>query len=314
MMLMLAAVGLVLVTVFALSARMWWAFDLFSHFRLQYAIAALLLGIAALALRNYPAAALLAAVALVHAWAIKDLWLGGTASAASGGVPLRVVSTNALADNPMPGEVLEFVRASDADLVVLVDAKGKRWRHVLSEIGTLYEHRAPQSWREGAPVLLFSRFPILAEKVVRPPGGRRPYLMAEVRVAKQPLMIVGVHPSSPSPSRPGHSHRRNRELNHVADVVEGSKRPVIVAGDFNTTAWSPHFEDLVAAGGLRSAAEGQGYVATWPRWFWPAQIPIDHVLFKGPLAATTLRRGPAVGSDHYPLIADLRLLLPGPPA
>ena len=39
-----------------------------------------------------------------------------------------------------------------------------------------------------------------------------------------------------------------------------------------------------------------------------AQIPIDHVLIKGPLAVTALQRGPKVGSDHYPIIADLRLL------
>ena len=84
---------------------------------------------------------------------------------------------------------------------------------------------------------------------------------------------------------------------------------MIVAGDFNTTPWSPYFRDLVAAAGLRNAAEGHGYVGTWPAWFWPALIPIDHVLLKGPLVATSVRRGPAIGSDHFPIIADVRLLL-----
>jgi endonuclease/exonuclease/phosphatase (EEP) superfamily protein YafD len=31
-------------------------------------------------------------------------------------------------------------------------------------------------------------------------------------------------------------------------------------------------------------------------------------VLKGPLAVTTMRRGPDIGSDHYPLIANLRLL------
>ena len=84
--LMLAAAGLVLATVFALAARLWWAFDLFSHFRLQYAVAALILLVAALALRDHRIAVVLAVVALVHGWAIKDLWLGGTASAAQCGM------------------------------------------------------------------------------------------------------------------------------------------------------------------------------------------------------------------------------------
>jgi len=304
---MLVAAGLVLATGFALGARLWWAFDLFSHFRPQYVVAALILLVAALAMRNWPAATVLAMVALVHGWAIKDLWLGGTASAATGGANLRLVSANVWAVNPTPEAALQLVRAADPDVVVLVDARRRRWRPVLSELGTLYPYRAPSGWHAGAPVILLSRHPIVAEEVVQPPRGRRPYLMAELAVGGQPLVVVGVHPSSPSPTEPGHSRRRNRELDHIAAVVSGTDRPVIVAGDFNTTPWSPHFQDLVAAGGLRNAAAGHGYLATWPTWFWPALIPIDHVLLKGQLAATTVRRGPPIGSDHYPLIADLRL-------
>jgi endonuclease/exonuclease/phosphatase (EEP) superfamily protein YafD len=307
--LMLAAAGLVLATLFALAARLWWAFDLFSHFRLQYALAALILLVAALALRNYRTAVVLALLALVHGWAIKDLWLGGTASAALSGMNLRVVSANVWAINPTPDEVLAFIRASDADLVVLVDAKSRRWRQVLSELATLYPYRAPGSWRQRAsPVILLSRYPVISEEVVRPPRGRRPYLTARLAVGGQELVVVGVHPTSPSPTQAGDSRRRNRELDHIALAVRDTDRPVIVAGDFNTSPWSPHFQHLVAAGGLRNAAGGHGYIATWPTWFWPALIPIDHVLLKGPLAATTVQRGPAVGSDHFPLIADLRLL------
>jgi endonuclease/exonuclease/phosphatase (EEP) superfamily protein YafD len=306
--LMLAAAGLVLATVFALAARLWWASDLFSHFRLQYAVAALILLVAALALRDHRIAVVLAVVALVHGWAIKDLWLGGTASAAQGGMNLRVVSANVWAMNPTPDKALAFLRASDADLVVLVDARHRRWRQVLSELATLYPYRAPESSRERAPVVLLSRYPVVLEEVVRPPGGRRPYLMAKLAVGGNELVVVGVHPTSPSATRARDSRRRNRELDHIALAIGDTDRPVIVAGDFNTSPWSPHFQDLVAAGGLRNAAAGHGYVATWPTWFWPALIPIDHVLLKGPLAVAAVRRGPAVDSDHFPLIADLRLL------
>ena len=98
---MLTAAGLALATAGALSARLWWLFDLFSHFRLQYVIAASVLAVAALAVRVYPAAVVLAAVALVHSWAVKDLWLdGGTAAGVPAGVPLRVASANVLASNP----------------------------------------------------------------------------------------------------------------------------------------------------------------------------------------------------------------------
>jgi endonuclease/exonuclease/phosphatase (EEP) superfamily protein YafD len=130
-----ATAGLALVTAFALSARLWWAFDLFSHFRLQYALLAASLSLGALAFRAYPIAAVLAAIALVHAWAIKDLWLGGSAAAASEAEPLRVASANVLRSNPEPGKALDFVQTSDAHVVVLVEARasagGTCWRRLV---------------------------------------------------------------------------------------------------------------------------------------------------------------------------------------
>lgn len=304
--LILAAGGLVLVTVFALAARFWWAFDLFSHFRLQYLILAVLFCLLALALRAHVVAAVLVAVALVHGWAIKDLWLGGTPVPAAA-LPLRVASVNVLDSNPTPGKVAAFARASDADLLIVVDAQSARWRDTLAAIGGLYPHRAPATWANGAPVILFSRLPILQHEVIRPADGRRPYLLTEVAVGRQPVTVAGVHPTSPSPTEPDDSHARNGQLDQIGETVEDEPRPVIVAGDFNTSPWSPHFHDLLAETGLRHAAAGHGWIATWPSWFWPARVPIDHILIRGSVAAAAVKRGPFVGSDHYPVLAELRL-------
>ncbi len=304
-----ATAGLVLATLFALAARLWWVFDLFSHFRLQYVIVAASVGLLALATGAWPTAAVLAVVALVHGFAIRALWLG-VPPAVADGMPLRILTINVLADNRTPEAVFQFVRASDADLVVLVDAKRWRWRQVVADLGRPYPYQVPRSWPEAPPVFLFSRFPIVTEDVMREDGvrprGRQPYLAVELAVGGQTLVLAGVHSSMAASGAPG--YRRRRELVRIAEIVTRTDRPVIVAGDFNTTPWSPHLRDLVRTAGLRNAADGQGYVASWPRWLRPARIPIDHVLLKGPWVVTSLRRGPALGSDHYPIIADLRLL------
>jgi endonuclease/exonuclease/phosphatase (EEP) superfamily protein YafD len=302
----LAVAALALVTAAALAARLWWAFDLLSHFRLQYLAAAVALGALALALHAYPAALACALVALVHGWAVKDLWLGA-APVPPGGVPLRVATANVLNGNPTPEKVLDFVRGSGADLVVLVDARGERWRPVLAAVGDLYPYRVPDDWREGGQVLLFSREPVLADTVVQPGAAPRPYLVAKLATVTGAPLVVAVHPTSPSPTEAVETRERNFELGRIADAVGGVAGPVVVAGDFNTSPWSPRFRDLLAATGLRDAARGQGWVGTWPAWFRPALVPIDHVLVGGPVAVADLRRGPFVGSDHYPLVADLRL-------
>ncbi len=291
----------------ALLARLWWVFDLFSHFRLQYVVAAAVLCLVALVVRAWPAAVVLVVVAVVHGWAIRDLWLGGTDAGAAEGTALRLASANVLRSNPTPQAVVDWVRAADADLVMLVEAQTEDWREALAAIGELYPHRAPEGWSDGAPVVLFSRHPIVERRTVQPLPGRRPYLLAEVAVNGHSATVAGVHPASPSPRDGSDSRRRNLELDYIARSLQGADQPVLVAGDFNTTPWSPHFRDLLDAADLRLAAAGHGHIGTWPRSLWPARIPIDHILVKGPVAVADFTRGPAIGSDHFPIIADLVL-------
>lgn len=304
----LVAAGLVLVTLSTFAAKRSWIFDLLSHFRLQYVVAAALLFAVALAVRVYPAAIVFAAIAVLHGWTIKGLWLDESVAAAVDGRQLRVLSANVLRSNPAPDRVANFVHASNADIVVLVEADRARWRQTLVSIGERYPHRAPEGWRDGAPILLFSRYPIVHTALVEPPTRQRPYLIAEIEMGTRSLTVVGVHPAAPSLTNNGRdSRRRNRTLDHIASNIESVDTPVVVAGDFNTTPFSPHFAALIEAAGLRNAAAGHGWIGTWPQGFWPARIPIDHILIKGPLIATQFERGPAIGSDHFPVLAELRL-------
>ena len=308
-----AAAGLVLVTVFVLFARLWWVFDLFTHFRLQYFLAAVILAVVALAVRAYPMAAVLAAVALGHGLVIKSLWLGESVPEdGHEGLPLRVIAANVYDGNHTPDKVLDFVRRHEGDIVILIDAKRERWQTVLADIGALYPHRAPAAWREGTPIILFSRYPVLRHESIQLPGGERPYLEVDLAINERVVTVLGVHPTSPTLTDASDSWERNRSLNHIGRSIRDRERPLIVAGDFNITPFSPHFRDLIAANGLRNAAQGQGWIPTWPRAFWPVRVPIDHVLVRGPLAVQSLARGPSIGSDHFPIIADLKILKPDP--
>ena len=100
----LAAVGLVLVSLLARAARVWWPFDLLTHFRPQYAATAGVLTLVALATRARAAAAALAAVTVTQAWAILDM-RGAPPTSRAEGIPLRVATANVLDTNPTPRKV-----------------------------------------------------------------------------------------------------------------------------------------------------------------------------------------------------------------
>jgi endonuclease/exonuclease/phosphatase (EEP) superfamily protein YafD len=81
----------------------------------------------------------------------------------------------------------------------------------------------------------------------------------------------------------------------------------VVLGDLNITAFSPHFQSLLAQSGLRSAVPGMQWLPTWPTFLPIAGIQIDHALVSPGITVRGVERGPRVGSDHWPLVVDLAL-------
>jgi len=93
---------------------------------------------------------------------------------------------------------------------------------------------------------------------------------------------------------------------------------LIVAGDFNLTPWSFALRRL----DRRFALErGDRAIATWPAERTvgpvlvplPAVLPLDHVYAGKGWRTISIRRGPRLGSDHYPLVVDLALAEPAGP-
>ena len=90
----------------------------------------------------------------------------------------------------------------------------------------------------------------------------------------------------------------------MADI-EG---PKLLIGDLNISMWSHLYDDFETATGMTNTRRGFGAIPTWPQQLPFGRIPIDHCLVSTHFAVVDTRRGPAIGSDHLPLIVDLSLL------
>lgn len=281
-----------------------WALDLFSHFRVQYAL--LLLGVAvvgALRRRRWIAWPALG-VALIDLAAVAPLYLGGAAAArAAPSGDVRILVANVLTANRDFAALDALIRRYDPDVVGLLEVD-RAWLKALAPTFAGWPAPIVETRPDNFGVALFARAP-LRGRVVHHGRWDVPTVVARFETAGGPLTVVLAHPPPPVGAEMAAVH---------ATVLEalGDARPrwgprVVVMGDLNTTPWSARYRRFVEAAGLRSVREGFGVIPTWPTGLSVLAIPIDHVLVAGDLVPRRVERGPDIGSDHYPLLVDLAI-------
>lgn len=305
-------------TLLSCFGRFAWPLDLLSFARQHLFLAAIGLAAMAIALRCRRWALVAATAAVANGLMLLPTMGGGMAPAVAAmpSQALRVVTLNVLVDNHRSRQVVNFLRASGAD-VIAVQEVTTWWAGKLTALSDLYPYVAPAVDADDSAVLVLSRFPIVSvERLQPPPGSLLSDLDRPVRVViavrDLEVTIYAVHPPTPRSMQQWTARNSQVEwLGRVSRDLDG-KRPRIMLGDFNTPPWSFLFTDLLVAAQLRDAGGGgfrrptrQPLLAA-PRLAWLG-APVDHVLVSSEIGVAAFAVGPHVFSDHLPVIADLRL-------
>lgn len=303
----LALAGLLLASLLAQLGRFGWLPELATHFRIQYLAVALLLAVVFALLRRPVPALLAVALLLLQVWYTGDYLLPSASQRAQpAGEPVRLLSLNLYYRNHDHDAVRDYLRARDPDVLVLSELTPE-WVRELAAVTAGYPYWKSVDQRGPWGLGVFSRYP-LREAVALDlgvPGSVN--VRAILDLPGGALDLVAVHLSSPTSA--ARAAMRNRQLEALAKLlgpaaVSGAP-PRLLVGDMNLTPFSPYFATLLAQTGLRDARQPDGLLGSWPSWLPPMQVTIDHCLVDAALAATRVRRGPDVGSDHYPLEVTL---------
>lgn len=297
-------VGGLAATLFSLFASFHWVFDLFTHFRVQYVWVFLGCSLAFGWLRQFRWVVVATLGLGINLPACLPFFIaqGKPLDVRRSSSDLRLLSFNLLSSNPKETEVLAMLRESDADVVLLMEVN-HRWQQALAELKDRYPYQRIKSREDNFGIALFSRKPLDSVSVEMFSGV--PSIVASWHEQGQPVMLVGTHPVPPIGST--ESASRDSHMMGLAGYLAETTRPVIVAGDLNTTPFSAVYQDFIEQTTLRSSALGYGLSPTWGRPLWPLAIPIDHVLVSIDFEVLDFRVGGNHGSDHQVLIVDLRL-------
>ena len=221
-------------------------------------------------------------------------WEPRAAVAAVSGTTISVACANTYLYNEREVRPAAIAAALSGtpDIVVLAESIASVDRPLISLQTYPYQLWQPQlrrKWRDC--VVLLSRYPITSSTIHD--ADTQPFLQAELDVAGKPLHVIAVHVISPV-SR-AKLDERNAQLTNIGTLVASLNGPVLLLGDCNLTVASPAWRTLRERSGLRRAAQPEP--ATWPDFFGPFGITIDHIIGRD-LTLGTQTSFDIPGSDH----------------
>jgi endonuclease/exonuclease/phosphatase (EEP) superfamily protein YafD len=289
----------------------------------QFAGAAALLGAISIAIRRRIPAAL-AMIAL--GWDLVSVWPDIAPRAPSdAAVPvLTVMSFNLWYRNQDVRDVVDALAASGADVIGLVEVT-PRLKAGLAPLKQVYPYEIDCVGRSVAcETMMLSKYPLKNAEAGPIDGGFPHVAIAEVdKPGTAPVTVAVTHLSWPFVARlrpplaatvldkpdPVLSGTPDLEQSvqaaHLSAFLARQPGDLVLMGDFNAASWSPLLVSLRAATGL---AEHRRLRPSWPSWGWAVfRIPIDHVFARGKAHVIDTALGPAIGSDHLPLIAKIAI-------
>ncbi|NVO31087.1 endonuclease/exonuclease/phosphatase family protein [Hymenobacter lapidiphilus] len=316
----------VLVTLLsALTAQVWWLklldFPRFQLLLLHLAVLVLLAGLLLVGRRQAQAARrwvlglnlLGAAVQLYFLLpylplAPRSVPDATAAQAADTTARLRLLEANVLQKNNRADLLLAHVAEQCPDIVLVLETD-QTWVTALRPLRKEYPYFVELPRPNTYGMALYSRLPLLGARAYdfQEPGV--PTIITDVRLPNGRLVrLYAVHPSPPVPSEhPTSLSKPNMILLQVGRRVRQHPGPALVLGDFNDVSWSHTTRMFEASGELHNVRRGRGMFSTFNATSWTMRWPLDHLFVTKEFRLARLQRLPDIGSDHFPLLAEVVL-------
>lgn len=286
-----------------MAAPFGWPFELFAHFRAQYAALAALLAVILFLLDRRNMAMIATILVIFHALPAMQKTVADEPVEACRGPEVTVITANLQYSNLDTEAFRAWMAANPADLVVLQEVTSG-WYEALQAIEG-YPNRELLVREDPYGLGVLSRWPLDSVTWQDFAGDGLPSVSGSVAVDGQPLRFLGLH--THWPVLPDLARQRDHSLDRAAAFIRSGDGPAVALGDLNLTAYSPVFGRFLASAGLEDVMHGAHWRPTWMAGFWPLALRIDHVLVTPGVCVEHAEVGPAIGADHRPVIARLRL-------
>ncbi len=289
-------------------ARYFWFSDILRHFIHQYFIGALILGVFFTCRKSWLWSTIMSLTALFTAYeiiSVRSTPFPPTAFERT----ITIANYNKLYFAPNYDALLNWIKEESPDILIIqeADPPTSNLTKTLSE----YPYSIKKIPTNPFGFILLSKFPISEHKIGETQKHvlNNIYAHAVIDISENlKISLYSAHPVPPVSYI--YTTQRNEDIMQMTNMIkEDSSTNIIFLGDFNITPYSPFFKDVLKTTGLKNQYTSLLPLPSWPSTYYEYifQIPIDHILHKGDLELVDKRRGPAMGSDHYPLVATFAI-------
>lgn len=291
-------------TLLGFLGRYWWVLDLFSHFRIQYALLGVTLLACSVRLQMKRTAwacccvmamNFLLVLPYVHAWKTPSIPTGTTFSA---------LMLNVHTSNTRYQDVFGYIVRTRPDVVILEEVNGE-WCRQANILQSTYATVIQEPRADNFGIALYTSLKVTRGRIEYLGDKEIPSVHAQVWKNGLTVHVLGTHALPPVSK--DHSIVRTNQLQGLSTFVRSLKEPCAVLGDLNCTPWSVEFTDLLGSAGLVDSSTSEGLTLSWPAPIWPAMIPIDHCLVSAGIRVIAKNAGPHLGSDHLPIVTLLEV-------
>lgn len=304
---MLASVCLIAVLVLGWLQTLHPAFDSLSHFRLHFAglLLALTLGflLAKMWKRAFVSVFVIATSLFLSSPYLPIMGPQELLPITSpSGIPIRVVQMNLRFNNQESDRAISVLKNAKADILLLQEVTLVTER-VLTSFKNTHPYQVSCQKRGVGSVAIVSRYPFAddtSQKCARFFG----YASAKILIDGQKIDLASFHSRWPWPSR------QSRQITQLESEFEKLGQPLILAGDFNAAPWSAAVRRVADITHTRIVP---GLKLTWAPRFVEfkttigALLPIDHILISPRFRVHSRKVLNDGGSDHFPVLTELRL-------
>ena len=315
LLLTLATLLLITATTIASLADSWYLGELLVSLSFYWFLASLMALILTTILKNKKLSLILIFLLLTNLWRIKPVQIATKTKAQH--QTIKLVFANVLFGNDNYQGVADKITPQNPDIILLTEVRPhmvddytqvfSNWPQTkyIESIDDIPDDAKKRNYYSDLGMLLLSKPTITKVETFFPPGAFRPIMTAKLETPQGNFTLMGIHPFPPVSK--GLFQSKSALLSTTDEfVVQNSADPIVLAGDFNTTTYSPWFHQLLEESSLKESRAS--FPGTWPTWL-PTflRLPIDHILVSNQINVHQSKILPQTNSDHLPILLEFTI-------